>query len=230
MFLFHILVLPAILIVPCYLKKSYRAFVMPAIFGVILAILWALFDNFFVFTVKYFEFSLAKIFLAVLIKNTLVPLLLTSTVYFILVKGSWEQRAKDLFPLWTSFFSIALPYTVKSGQVNFSFFELFISPLIFACLLIQLNSFINAIFNQVLQLKALLSSSPKEKSEKNKLVLNISVFSLLILSVLAVFSLIHTLWFAGEPWIFWLILFALFVCFTVVVIFRTRRAEFFARA
>lgn len=221
MFLFHILVLPAILIVPCYLKKSFKDYVVPVIFGVIFAVLWALFDSFFVFSATYFEYSILKIFLTILIKNTLVPLVLTGLVFFILIKGSIDSRFKSFFPLWTAFFSIALPYSIKSGKTSFSFFELFIIPLLFACLLILLDIFIRFIISEVSELKS------KSGADKNNSVRNLVIYGLLILASLCFFSLSNTLWFVGFGWLFWFLSSAAFVFFTVMAIIRTKYFKIF---
>ncbi|MCR4627404.1 MAG: hypothetical protein K5640_07115 [Treponema sp.] len=199
MFLFHVLILPGILLIPCYFRKSYKDIVVPAFLGLFLAIISALFYHFFIFKPEYFEFNFLKIILGIFLKGYVLPLVFTAAAYMVFVKGELKEKINSLFPLWISFYSIIIPFSVIYGKTDFSFFEVFLRPVLAGCLLILLKGFVMII-------------AVSGCTEKKRIVLS----GFLIFASLCLCSLVETLWFAGFIWIVWGLPFA-FTIFSAVV-------------
>lgn len=88
------------------------------------------------------EYSFPSNFIYFLLKEYCLPLILVYALYFFCTKDSFDFRVKAFFPVTGAFFTVYMPYcTIASNSAAFSFFLLFVKPvvvlsMVFLCSLI----------------------------------------------------------------------------------------------
>lgn len=131
MFLFLILLFPTVLcFCALHSNKKIYPFIMGfgAFCGVIVTACTALFS----YMHRIPEYSFFSNFVYFSLKEYVLPLILLYAIYFFVTKDSVEFRIKAFFPLISSFYAIYMPYCIiAANSVNFSFFILFVKPVIF---------------------------------------------------------------------------------------------------
>lgn len=130
MFLFLILLFPTVLTFCCAhsAKKIYGFIVAVGAFaGIIASAGTALFA----YMHRIPEYSVSSNFFYYFLKEYAFPMILVYALYFFTTKDSVEFRVKAFFPLITAFYAIYMPYCViASSSAAFSFFQLFVKPVL----------------------------------------------------------------------------------------------------
>ena len=77
------------------------------------------------------EYSVSSNFFYYFLKEYAFPMILVYALYFFTTKDSVEFRVKAFFPLIAAFYAIYMPYCViASSNAAFSFFQLFVKPVL----------------------------------------------------------------------------------------------------
>lgn len=205
MFLFLSLVFPSLIAFFCITKNCVKEYTIPVIWGFFAGCITCLFHAFFVFSADYFVFSFLTQFLRILFSMEVFPLVITGAILFLVVKDSISVRLKALFPFWAAFYAVFIPYNIIAGSTNFSLFELFAKPVLYAALLFFLNCGVDEV------LKELELATTENRVKK------IFLLCLYTLFVLVVPAVVETLWFIGEPVIFWFFGFVLYIALAVYI-------------
>lgn len=209
MFLFLVLVFPGLLVFQCVVRHTGKEYAVPVIWGFFAGCIVCVFHAFFIFSEKSFVFSYWRQYLRVLLHIEFFPLAVTGLIVFFVLNDSVAERLKALFPFWAAFYAVYIPYDVLAGATNFSLFELFAKPLLYAALLVLLKSFIPVLFSEILV----------EKPQRN--MQKIAVYASFILGSLLFPPAVETCWFIGLPWMLWFIGFAAYVSAAVYVYKKT---------
>lgn len=169
MFLFLILLFPTVLCFCCVhsSKKIYGFLItLGAFLGVVVSGCAALFS----YSHRIPEFSVASNFFYYFFKEYALPLVLVYALYFFATKDSVEFKVKAFFPVAASFFAVYMPYcVVSSANSAFSFFQLFVKPVMVLSMVFMASFFAYKIYCAAL--------------EKN-------IKKIFVLSVFALFSLV----------------------------------------
>ena len=144
MFLFMILFLPLISIFLC-LHSSDKSVIVVSGLGFIFGIVECFFIALFLYMHKVLENSFLNVFLHFFINENFLPILIAYLIYFFATKDSVEFRLKAFFPFAVAFYSVYFPYfLIASDGVVYSFFDLFLHPLmIFSMLFFVTISLVN---------------------------------------------------------------------------------------
>lgn len=136
MFLFMIMLIPAVLVF-CGIRAGDKTEVAVTVSGAVTGVLVSLLVAAFSFRHRIPEYSFAANFLYYAAEEYIVPLLLLYIAYFFITKDTVEFRIRSFFPVTAGFFSVYMPYCIisASGSV-FSFFELFVKPVLFLSMLV----------------------------------------------------------------------------------------------
>lgn len=178
MFLFLILLFPTVLWFCCaHSSKKIYGFLIAvgAFLGVVVSGCAALFS----YSHRIPEFSAASNFFYYFLKEYALPLILVYTLYFFTTKDSVEFRVKAFFPVSAAFYAVYMPYcVVSSANSAFSFFQLFVKPVLVLSMVFLASLFAYKIYCAAL--------------EKN--LRNIFVFSFFALVSLVVPALLETMY------------------------------------
>lgn len=146
MFLFLILLFPTALYFCCShsTKKIYGFLVATGAFlGIFASGATALFS----YMHRIPEFSVASNFFYYFLKEYVLPLILVYALYFFATKDSVEFRVKAFFPVVAAFYAVYMPYCViASSSVAFSFFQLFIKPVLMLSMVFMASFFAYRIY------------------------------------------------------------------------------------
>ena len=208
MYFFLFAALPGILFVQAVLKKSCKELVFPCSAGFVFGALTCMFNAFFVFSARCPEFNFMGIFFRILVFEYFIPLAALSAAFLVISKGNLALRIKSFLPCWTAFFAVTVPYFTLSGKYDFSFFELFAKPVLFAVFLLASNACIQLIFDDF--------------SKKTKKYAEIIAKIVLFAAVLLCSSAVHALWFYGMPFGIWFSLFVVFAAFSFCGVVKSR--------
>ena len=139
MYFFMLLLLPLILAAWCFYKRDSH--LIPVIFmGLITAVLVCGFRAFFLYSHRVIPFSFENNMWYLLLRQTLLPVVLLYSLFFIISKDTISYKVEALFPLLISFYLLYLPYTILSGMDHIvTTFPLFIKPVLFAVMIFSLG-------------------------------------------------------------------------------------------
>lgn len=141
MFAFMVLLFPIVLGFCCaHSTKRIYGFLIAigALTGIVVSGCTAVFS----YMHRVPEYSFASNFFYFLLKEYLLPMVIVYAAYFFCTKDDYDFRVKAFFPVIASFFAIYIPYcTIASYAAAFSFYLLFIKPvvvlsMVFLCSLI----------------------------------------------------------------------------------------------
>lgn len=130
-----LILIPSILIFCCIRSRDNT--ISPVVVGTFVGVCVCMFIAFFSFKHRIPEYSFGINFLYYALIEYVLPLILLYVSYFFVSKDSLEFRIKTFFPITASFFSIYMPYCIlSSADAAFSFFDLFVKPVVFLSMLI----------------------------------------------------------------------------------------------
>ena len=146
MFLFLILVLPAALVY--YLsKEDDRAEISVVLTGFLSSALSCTLKAFFGFMHRIPSAGFWLNFLYIVFSQTAVPAVVVFLLFVYLSKDTIEFRIGSYFPLLCSFYAVYLPYHIMAGSGSaYSFFELFLKPLMYLAMLLASSICVRFIF------------------------------------------------------------------------------------
>ncbi len=146
MFLFLILLFPTVLYFCCsHSSKRIYGFLVAA--GTFLGILASGGTALFSYMHRIPEFSVASNFFYYFFKEYVLPLVLVYALYFFATKDSVEFRVKAFFPVVAAFYAVYMPYCViASSSAAFSFFQLFIKPVLMLSMVFMASFFAYRIY------------------------------------------------------------------------------------
>lgn len=172
-----ILFLPLVSIFLC-LHSSDKSIIVVSGLGFILGVIECFFIALFLYMHKVLENSFLAVFLHFFINENFLPILIAYLVYFFATKDKAEFRVKAFLPFSVAFYSVYFPYfLIASDGVVYSFFDLFLHPLmIFSMLFFVTISLVN-IYNFA----------------KNKSISKVILHSIIALIVIVVPSIFESL-------------------------------------
>lgn len=146
MFLFLILLFPTALYFCCsHSSKKIYGFLVAT--GAFLGILASGGTALFSYMHRIPEFSVVSNFFYYFLKEYVLPLILVYALYFFATKDSVEFRVKAFFPVVAAFYAVYMPYCViASSSAAFSFFQLFIKPVLMLSMVFMASFFAYRIF------------------------------------------------------------------------------------
>jgi len=155
MLLFSFVLLVLLLISYCGFRKNGK--ILPIIVsGVLSAILVCSFKTLFLFSHRIVPYSFGQNYIYLLFRQTIIPVIVLYAVFCLISKDSLEYKINAFFPLELSFFAVFLPHIIISTSEGlYSGFTLFVKPVLYACMLIQLGIFFKW-FYQSLQKKQIV--------------------------------------------------------------------------
>lgn len=147
MILFASLLLTVFLIGYFIIKKD-KSIIMPVSIGVITALLVCLFRMFFVYAHRIIPYSFSQNFIYFILRQSVLPVFIIYGLFFLFSKDSLEYKIKMCFPLLVSFYMIYLPYIIiTSSEGLYSFYPLFVKPVVFLMMIIVFSLCIEKIFD-----------------------------------------------------------------------------------
>ena len=149
MLLFLILLLPVTLLAYALIKKD-RTIILPVFAGLITASVVCACRFFFTYEHHLIYYSFAQNFVYYLVKQNLLPLVIVSAVYALISRDTAEYKIKNFFPLMCTYFAVYLPYCViTSSEVYYQSYDLFLKPVIYLAMLVQISMSLIAAFNGI---------------------------------------------------------------------------------
>ena len=149
MLLFLILLLPVTLLAYALIKKD-RTIILPIFAGLITASVVCACRFFFTYEHHLIYYSFAQNFVYYLVKQNLLPLVIVSAVYALISRDTAEYKIKNFFPLMCTYFAVYLPYCViTSSEVYYQSYDLFLKPVIYLAMLVQISMSLIAAFNGI---------------------------------------------------------------------------------
>lgn len=146
MILFASLLLPVFLI-GYFIIKQDKSIVIPVSIGVIIAVLVCLFRMFFVYAHRIIPYSFSQNFIYYLLRQSVLPVFIIYGLFFLFSKDNLEYKIKMCFPLLISFYMVYLPYIIiTSSEGLYSFYPLFVKPIVFLMMIIVFAQCIKKIF------------------------------------------------------------------------------------
>lgn len=141
MFLFLILLFPTALYFCCsHSSKKIYGFLVAT--GAFLGILASGGTALFSYMHRIPEFSVVSNFFYYFLKEYVLPLILIYALYFFATKDSVEFKVKSFFPVVAAFYAVYMPYCViASSREAFSFFQLFIKPVLMLSMVFMASFF-----------------------------------------------------------------------------------------
>lgn len=139
MLLFSLLLIPVVLGGFCLYYKDKKIF-LPICFGLISGILVCSFKTFFVYSHRIVPYSVGQNFLFIFFRQIFFPTVILYLIFFFFSKDDFKYKIDMCCPLLLSFYMIFLPYTIiTSSEGLYSIFNLFIKPVVYTFLIIQVS-------------------------------------------------------------------------------------------
>lgn len=139
MMLFTFLAMFLLLAAICFTLRN-KSLISVVFTGIIAAVLVCAFRTFFLFAHRVVPYSFGENFLYLFLRQSLFPLLILSGLFYLLSRDALEYKVEMLLPLLTSFYAIYLPYCITSSAEGlYSAYALFLKPMMFAAMLLQLD-------------------------------------------------------------------------------------------
>ena len=155
MYFFLMLLIPCVLGFYC-IKSKDKAVVPVCVFGAVLSIIVCICTALFSFLHRIPEYSFSSNFSYFAMREYIFPLVLLYAFYFIVSKDEISFKIKAFFPVSASFFAFYMPYLIiVSNQSVFSFYELFVKPLIFVSMLILIEKSLSLLYKFAVEKKTL---------------------------------------------------------------------------
>ncbi len=130
MYIFLLLSIPCFLLYFLHSPFAKGSYWLAFCLGFFPAIIWCFIDEFFIYTTHHFTDSFAACYAYLLLKDSLLPTLMLSSLFLLLSRREPEDRSFALLPLLSAFYMAYLPYTVTTGTERFSFFLCLVKPLL----------------------------------------------------------------------------------------------------
>lgn len=174
---------------------KWTAFVPPVITGVLAATITCIIKKFFIFYNYTVTSSFLRYFLYITARDSLIPLIAISLLFFLLSKDDWDYKTSSIQMLALSFFSVYIPYFTISGKEAFSIFLSIIKPMIFISLSAILSISAKALFNAI--------------RNKNSSFIALTIFCILVAIILP--AIAQTLWYYNISTIICIIISTLYI-------------------
>lgn len=150
MFLFTFLFIPCLLV--CYFlwQKNYDK-IMVVVLGVLTAVFVCTIKALFFFSHRIVPFAFTPNFIHHLLLECLLPSLLFVGLFFLVTKDEMSEKLKSVFPLLAAFYLVYMPYNViiSSASSVYSMYSLFVKPLIFGAMIMQIGYSCNILANNL---------------------------------------------------------------------------------
>ncbi|QTQ11441.1 hypothetical protein HRI96_04045 [Treponema parvum] len=228
MFLFLLLFFPFVLVAASVIKGSFKEYFVPAVLGAFAGIFTCLIYTFFIFPSSSFSFGFASNFARILFKNIFLPMFLSGAALFLLLKDPFETRIKVLFPYWIVFYALFIPCTTISGKTDFSFFELFLRPVLYVSMLVMFDGVWD--FFLLKRIKAEDKTAASDYGARDEVfgidrhrsgsVKSIIMLCLALFFVLSFPAAVETLRFIGAPRPVWILMFVVYAAAAVYVAYK----------
>lgn len=149
MLLFSFLFLVLLLVSYCMYTKNSK--VVPVIvIGVLSAIFVCAFKTLFLFAHRVVPYNFINNYVYLMVRQSLLPVIILYCVFFVISKDSMEYKIEVFFPLELSFYAVFLPHIIISTSEGlYSGFSLFVKPLLFAAMLVQLSILMKWFYNSI---------------------------------------------------------------------------------
>lgn len=172
-----ILFLPLVSIYLC-LRSSDKSVIVVSLTGFVFGVIECLFIALFSYMHKVLENSFVLILLHFLLSKNFLPVLFAFLIYFFMTKDSTVFRVKSFFPFAVAFYAVYVPYfVIASDGVVYSFFDLFLHPLLIFSMLFLAATYLYKIYNFVVQ----------------KNIVKIVIFSFILLLVFVIPTIFETM-------------------------------------
>ena len=136
MFTFLVLLIPCVLIFSCIHSKEKVSGAVSGI-GFLLGVIFCAACAFSSFKHRIPDFNLTSNIIYYTVFEYVVPVIVLFLIYFFGTKDSFEFRTKAFFPLCAGFYSVYMPYVIIASSYSaFTFFELFVKPVLVLSMLI----------------------------------------------------------------------------------------------
>lgn len=206
MWIFSIFLLPISFLLQNALQKGSIADAAPSSsFAFILGIIFGTFYSvaaMLLFSINpYIQYNISIIFFQKLIFLTIPPFVLIYVLFLIFSKNSLSDKTLLFTDTLYGFYSVYLPFTILSYNKVYSFYPLFIEPLVFLLMLTAVKISVKLIV--------------KGFSVKIHPVFYV-VFALLLILSICFPPLMQTLYILGYSWFYLFLLFSVFMILTVI--------------
>lgn len=126
--------------------------IVPSIFiGFMSGILVCAFKTFFLYSHRVIPYSLIQNFVFVFFKQIFLPMVILYLLFFFFSKDEYKYRGDSCCPLLLSFYMVFLPYTiVTTSEGLYSGFNVFVKPVVFAFMIIQVSYSVKKIIEALL--------------------------------------------------------------------------------
>lgn len=142
MYTFLLMAVPCLLLfflqTPAATRATRNSYWLAFCLGFFPAVAWCVIDEFFLFNALHFSRSLSEVYVHLLLKDILIPTILLCAPYFLISRRETENRAFALLVVLSAFYMAYMPYGVVTGKERFSFFLVFVKPLLTCCHIILL--------------------------------------------------------------------------------------------
>ena len=156
MLLFLLLLLPSALFKYFYLIKE-KKFILQISAGFVTAMIVCACRFFFSYEHRLVYYAFAENFFYYFVKQNFIPLVVVAAVYALVSKDSLRYKISSFFPLMCSFFAVYLPYCViTASEYYYQGYDIFLKPIIYLAMLVQLSRSLNALYNAVTNRKGFM--------------------------------------------------------------------------
>lgn len=143
MYTFLIAAIPLLLLILVTNNNSYswKSFIPPIAFGLVIGMIYALVKKFFIYTSFIWTEDTNASFMHLLLTQTILPIVICLVVFLIFSRDSAVYKAESTGPMLAAFYAVVVPFTVISGPDKTTTFMIFGKPLVYAGMLILLSLF-----------------------------------------------------------------------------------------
>jgi hypothetical protein len=187
MFLFLLIIFP-LLCVDFYICNRSAKYLVVFFIGFFLAVLVCTWNALFSYSTLPHSASFLRDFCYFLFTQTIYPVLLSGFLFLLFSKDSRDFKISCFLPLFSSFYSVFLPYRIISEMTTFPFFVLFFKPVLYA--------------EMLLIIAPVLNRAVKAVTEKDRH--SIFLYSGVLLWAAVWPAFVETAWYVGLPFYIWL--------------------------
>ena len=143
MYTFLIAAIPLLLLILVTNNNSYswKSFIPPIAFGLVIGIIYACVKKFFIFSDFIWTEDTTASMIHLLWTQGILPIIICLAVFLIFSRDSAVYKAESMGPMLAAFYAVLVPFTVISGPDKTTTFMLYGKPLLYAGMFILLSLF-----------------------------------------------------------------------------------------
>ena len=143
MYTFLIAAIPLLLLILVTNNNSYswKSFIPPIAFGLVIGIIYACVKKFFIFSDFIWTEDTTASMIHLLWTQAILPIIICLGVFLIFSRDSAVYKAESMGPMLAAFYAVLVPFTVISGPDKTTVFMLYGKPLLYAGMFILLSLF-----------------------------------------------------------------------------------------